>query len=165
MIKLNRTTEYGLMALRHMSRKDSSAFTSAREVSDIFGLPFEITAKTLQRMRDTGLIQSTQGARGGYTLERSLSEITLAEFLELMEGPQAVVACAGKAHASVDGAEPASLCEYKTKCDMSSVLGDLNARFIGFLSGIRLSELTESNKPIVSFSSLNSYEPTMSQEP
>jgi Rrf2 family protein len=165
MIKLNRTTEYGLMALRHMSRKDSSAFTSAREVSDAFGLPFEITAKTLQRMRDTGLIQSTQGARGGYTLERSLSEITLAEFLELMEGPQTVVACAGKAHASVDGAEPVSLCEYKTKCDMSSVLGDLNARFIGFLSSIRLSELTESNKPIVGFSSLNSYESTMSQEP
>src|ERR1700749_4157303 len=99
MIKLNRTTEYGLMALRHMSRKDSSAFTSAREVSDLFGLPFEITAKTLQRMRDTGLIQSAQGARGGYTLERPLRDISLARFLELMEGPQAVGACAGKTQA------------------------------------------------------------------
>ena len=66
MIKLNRTTEYGLMALRHMSRKralDPSELTSAREVSPIFlDLPFEITAKTLQRMRDTGLIQSLRKA-------------------------------------------------------------------------------------------------------
>jgi Rrf2 family protein len=167
MIKLNRTTEYGLMALRHMSRKDSTAFTSAREVSDIFGLPFEITAKTLQRMRDTGLIQSAQGARGGYTLERSLREITLAEFLELMEGPQTVVACAGKSAAAAHGEAPVSLCEYKTKCDMSSVLGDLNARFIGFLSGIRLSELTETNKPILNSDSYGpaSYSPTHGDEP
>jgi Rrf2 family protein len=143
MIKLNRTTEYGLMALRHMSRKRASAepaeFTSAREVSDLYGLPFEITAKTLQRMRDTGLIQSAQGARGGYTLERSLREITLAEFLEMMEGPQSVVACAGAKK------EDAPICEYKTKCDMSSLLGNLNSRFISFLSGIRLAELTEAD--------------------
>src|SRR5262245_14121899 len=97
MIKLNRTTEYGLMALRHMSRKRSSdpqSVTSAREVADSYGLPFEITAKTLQRLKDTGLIHSAQGARGGYTLQRALSDVTLAEFLRLMEGPQAVVACA-----------------------------------------------------------------------
>src|SRR3954447_14140677 len=93
MIKLNRTTEYGLMALRHMSRKRSEV-TSAREIADSYGLPFEITAKTLQRLKDTGLIQSAQGARGGYTLQRPLSEVSLAEFLHLMEGQQSVVACA-----------------------------------------------------------------------
>ena len=56
MIKLNRTTEYGLMALRHMNRKskDGTEFTSARELADVFGLPFEITAKTLQRMKNLG---------------------------------------------------------------------------------------------------------------
>jgi Rrf2 family protein len=164
MIKLNRTTEYGLMALRHMSRKREAMqrtgeceFTSAREVSDLFGLPFEITAKTLQRMKETGLIQSAQGARGGYTLERSLQDITLAEFLELMEGPQAVVACASpvgksasvstQAAACGPGSELSVLqnrgCEYESKCEVKSLLGDLNARFINFLSGIRLAELTQ----------------------
>src|SRR5580704_999027 len=98
MIKLNRTTEYGLMALRHMSQKHrtegTAEVTSAREIADFYCLPFEITAKTLQRLKDTGLIQSAQGARGGYTLQRSLQDVNLAEFLQLMEGPQAVVACA-----------------------------------------------------------------------
>jgi Rrf2 family protein len=100
MIKLNRTTEYGLMALRHMSLKQLGVHgaphdvTSAREVADAYGLPFEITAKTLQRLNNTGLIQSAQGSKGGYTLVRALEEITLAELLELMEGPQSVVACA-----------------------------------------------------------------------
>ena len=80
MIRLNRTTEYGLMALRYISRKQGC--TSAREVADTYGLPFEITAKTLLRLKDLGLIQSTQGARGGYTLSRCMKEISLAEFLD-----------------------------------------------------------------------------------
>jgi Rrf2 family protein len=135
MIKLNRTTEYGLMALRHMSRKKSEV-TSAREIADSYGLPFEITAKTLQRLRDSGLIQSAQGARGGYTLQRSLSEVSLAEFLRLMEGTQAVVACAGSATEE-------SGCEYHGRCEIKHVMSGLNARVFSFLSGIRLAELAE----------------------
>jgi Rrf2 family protein len=144
MIKLNRTTEYGLMALRHMSRKRTEV-TSAREIADSYGLPFEITAKTLQRLKDTGLIQSAQGARGGYTLSRELTDVTLAEFLHLMEGPQAVVACASLG----DPTDPESLsatnakgpCEYNGRCEIKHLMSDLNQRVYGFLSGIRLAEL------------------------
>lgn len=154
MIKLNRTTEYGLMALRHMSRKkesDPSEVTSAREISDSYGLPFEITAKTLQRLKDTGLIQSAQGARGGYTLQRSLQDVTLAEFLKLMEGPQAVVACLGvgsPATATAANAEKEhGPCEYHSKCEIKHLVGDLNDRVLKFLSGIRLAEIAEGGDP------------------
>lgn len=138
MFKLNRTTEYGLIALRHMSRKrahESQSITSAREVADHYGLPFEITAKTLQRLKDSGLIHSAQGARGGYTLQRALSDVSLAEFLELMEGPQSVVACAP--NPSVTG------CEYHGKCEIKGLMSHLNRRVFEFLSGIRLAELAE----------------------
>ncbi len=146
MIKLNRTTEYGLMALRHMSRK-SEELTSAREVADTFGLPFEITAKTLQRLKDSGLIQSSQGARGGYTLQRPLQDVTLAEFLSAMEGPQNVVPCSSERNT-----DPAHSCEYQSRCDISGVMRDLNARVLGFLGGIKLSELEANVIPLRSTS-------------
>jgi Rrf2 family protein len=143
MIKLNRTTEYGLMALRHMSRKRTEV-TSAREIADSYGLPFEITAKTLQRLKDTGLIQSAQGARGGYTLSRQLSEVNLAEFLRLMEGPQAVVGCAaGGPLEMIEGAQPSTGCEYHGRCEIKGVMSDLNTRIFDFLSGICLADLAE----------------------
>ena len=145
MIKLNRTTEYGLMALRHMSRKRSEV-TSAREIADSYGLPFEITAKTLQRLKDTGLIQSAQGARGGYTLRRSLSDVNLAEFLSLMEGSQSVVACAGSVAAERKEAGMAG-CEYHGRCEIKHLMSDLNTRIHGFLSGILLAELAEDPAP------------------
>jgi Rrf2 family protein len=135
-IKLNRTTEYGLMALRHMSRK-TDVLTSAREVADTFGLPFEITAKTLQRLKDSGLIQSSQGARGGYTLTRPLDDVTLAEFLAAMEGQQNVVPCSSE----IVPADSSPACEYHSRCEISTVMRDLNARVLGFLGGIKLSEL------------------------
>lgn len=144
MIKLNRTTEYGLMALRHMSRKrvtDPSEVTSAREVADFYGLPFEITAKTLQRLKDTGLIQSAQGARGGYTLSRELDQVNLAEFLDLMEGPQSVVACSPQK--PVEAQSAGCNCSYEPRCEIRSLMGTLNNRVYQFLSGIKLAEIAE----------------------
>jgi Rrf2 family protein len=138
MLKLNRTTEYGLIALQHMSLKaksDTGARTSAREVADAYGLPFEITAKTLQRLRDLELIQSEQGAKGGYVLNRSLAEVSLAEFLQGMEGQQGVVQC-------VPHAEGQASCGLSSKCAIQGVMGDLSYRLNQFLSQIKLAELT-----------------------
>jgi Rrf2 family transcriptional regulator, nitric oxide-sensitive transcriptional repressor len=138
MIKFNRTTEYGLMALKHISVKYHSApqeVTSAREIAESYGIPFEITAKTLQRLKDTGLIQSAHGAKGGYTLARPLSSVSLAEFLQLMEGPQAVVRC-------VDSTEhDPNQCEYGARCEMGHMMAQLNGRIHEFLSKIQLAEL------------------------
>jgi Rrf2 family protein len=162
MIRLNRTTEYGLIALRHMSRKggggispsvspglppsgSGEALTSAREIADHYGLPFEITAKTLLRLKDAGMIQSAQGARGGYTLMRSLEEVTLREFLVMMEGPQSVVACAtapeSKGEAPKEAPSAPCHCEYSGRCEIKGVMSDLNDRVSGFLGSIRLADL------------------------
>jgi Rrf2 family cysteine metabolism transcriptional repressor len=146
MVKLNRTTEYGLIALRYMLMKQTQgdvSVTSARELSDQYDLPFEITAKTLQRMKESGLIISAQGARGGYTLGRSPSELNFAEFLELMEGPQSVVNCT-----SPNLVLASCSCEYRKKCEVKGVMGDLNSRIKGFLAGIRLTDLAEFTSPV-----------------
>lgn len=143
MFKLNRVTEYGLIALRHISRKkdkDPTGMTSAREIADTYGLPFEITAKTLQRLKETGLIESAHGAKGGYTLHRSLDEISLAEFLQLMEGPQSVVVCAGAGEGQIQGG-----CEYGSRCEIKDVMSILNSKVLGFLAGIRLAEIADTS--------------------
>ena len=142
MIRLNRTTEYGLMSLRHMYRAPD-ARVSAREIAGTYGLPFEITAKTLQRLKEHGFIRSEQGAKGGYTLNRALDQVSLAEFLEAMEGPQAVVGCAG------DSQKASSNCEYDSKCEIKRVMGDLNSRVLKFLNGISVAELVDSKSEAV----------------
>ena len=143
MIKLNRTTEYGLMALRHISGKnthDPKDVTSAREIADSYGLPFEITAKTLQRLKDSGLIQSAQGAKGGYILQRALEQVSLGEFLELMEGPQSIVACASTEIGHAVG------CEYGDRCEIRPFMNEFNTRLFDFLSEIQLADFIKKTK-------------------
>ncbi|MEK6705757.1 MAG: Rrf2 family transcriptional regulator [Bdellovibrionota bacterium] len=140
MIRINRTTEYGLIALQHMSRKPLNGITSAREIADCYGLPFEITAKTLQRLKDTDLIESAQGAKGGYILKRPLLDITLAKFLELMEGKQSLVACCDRPMESEMHRHGS--CGYRTKCEISIGMKSLNAKVLNLLNGICLAELS-----------------------
>ena len=137
MIRLNRTTEYGLIALRHIAQKQhsvmnttrASQLSSAREIADSYRLPFEITAKTLQRLKEVGVIQSTQGARGGYLLSENVKNTSLAQFIDWMEGTSAIVCC-------VENKD--SNCEYQERCDIQHIMFDLNSKISGFLSSIKL---------------------------
>ena len=68
MLKLSRKADYGLISLKHMATKKSSA--SAREIAAAYGIPLPLLAKVLQKLARTGFLQSENGANGGYRLRR-----------------------------------------------------------------------------------------------
>ncbi|MGE0615617.1 MAG: Rrf2 family transcriptional regulator [Bacteriovoracia bacterium] len=142
---MNRTSEYGLMALKHIRQRslhDPQGVTSAREIADAYRIPFEITAKTLQRLKEQGFINSAHGARGGYTLHRNLEQVSLAEYLALMEGDQRLVQCCPGPGEQVDKG-----CEYAAKCDIHPFLSEVNSQVRDFLKGITLASLTRDAAP------------------
>lgn len=130
MLRLNRTTEYGLVALRHMSQRPDELL-SAREIAQEYGFPFEILAKTLQRLNRIGVVESVQGAHGGYRIKLELSSMDLAQFIRLMEDSPGVVACIAPEHQ----------CEFEERCEIKGPLRSLNDKFYRFLATIRLDEV------------------------
>lgn len=137
MIKLQRTTEYALLALMYIAgkaSKDAYAAASAREIAEVYQLPFDITAKMLQRLRDQGMIQSTQGVRGGYRLASDLSKIGLGKFITLLEGDQGLVGCVVKENQ----------CEYQSGCALKPVLSQLHIRIMNFLDTVPIGEIIQS---------------------
>ena len=135
MVKLNKATEYGLIALGYIRNKSDGKLTSAREISTEFKLPFEILAKTLQKLKEQGIIDSTFGTRGGYLLTKDLKTINLLEFLKIMEGNVGVVSC-------VENQTASNCCAYETSCSIRPIMSTLNAKVYNFLSQITLDELT-----------------------
>ena len=92
MLKLTRKLEYALIALRHMQdQKDT--FISAKEIAGIYLIPQALLAKILQQMTKLNYIKAAQGPRGGYRLRKGLTEISLTQFIEDMEGPIGIVDC------------------------------------------------------------------------
>ncbi len=99
MIHFNRKTEYALIAMEHMIRKEdshdigASQLTSAREVAEAYQVPYSLLAKVLQQLAGRGLIKSVHGTKGGYILAKDPEEISVIHIMEIFEGPMALAEC------------------------------------------------------------------------
>ena len=94
MFRLNRKTEYALMALQHLQQLPPGVRISARTVAENCNVPEGLVAKILQELRQEGLVSSTRGAQGGYALAADLSAFSFQWFLERFEGQTHLVDCA-----------------------------------------------------------------------
>jgi Rrf2 family protein len=93
MLKLNKKTEYALIALQHMHWKNHNDITSAKEVAEEFDLPAALLAKVLQQLAKHDIIEPIQGPSGGYRLSKPLDKTKLSDFIEIIEGPVGIVDC------------------------------------------------------------------------
>src|SRR3954451_19602898 len=93
MLRLSKKADYALIAMKHLALRGSNGSSSAREIAEQYDIPIELMAKVLQRLVRIGLLASTQGTRGGYTLGRAPAAITIADVIEAIDGPFTVTAC------------------------------------------------------------------------
>jgi Rrf2 family protein len=92
LLKLNRRTEYALLALRYLSMPGRE-IASVRAVADHYTLPEPLLAKVLQLLKRGGITSATKGANGGYALARPLHQVPLMELLHLFDESTALVGC------------------------------------------------------------------------
>ena len=88
-------------------------------------------AKVLQRLVRRGLLTSHQGTRGGYTLAKSTSAISVADIIQAIDGPLTVTAC------SSDDEQ----CEQFTKCNVRDPLWRIKDRILAALATCSLAEI------------------------
>lgn len=60
---------------------------TVRAIAVEHDIPAQFLVQILQQLRSAGLINSTRGSNGGFRLERSPSQITLAEILDAVCPP------------------------------------------------------------------------------
>ena len=85
MIRLSKKVEYGLIALRHLALLPTGESATAREIAEIYSLPQELCAKSLSLLSRAGLVASTQGIRGGYSLARRPETISVHDVIVAIE--------------------------------------------------------------------------------
>ena len=130
MLKLTRKLEYALIALHHMQGKGDT-FISAKEIADMYLIPKELLAKTLQQMTKLNYIKAAQGPRGGYRVRKCLIEISLTQFIEDMEGPIGLVDC-----------NLNSDCVQLDNCNIRTPIKQINSNIRAIFNRIRLGDIT-----------------------
>ena len=132
MIKINKKTEYALMALKYMADKGAGTLTTARELCDHFSTPFDTTAKVLQVMNQKGILKSTKGINGGYELQKSLQDISFQDFARLIEGAKSsdhfCISAKGR-------------CDLHGTCNIADPLERLNQKIQQYLTTVTLQDL------------------------
>jgi Rrf2 family protein len=95
--------EYGTRLMVELARHHGSGPISLAEMADHEALPRPYLEQLVVSLRESGLVNSTRGAHGGYELSRPPAEIKMGEVLRALEGPLAPMVCASEdpAHAAI----------------------------------------------------------------
>ena len=130
MLKLTRKLEYALIALRHMQMK-GVALSSTKEISDMYTIPRELLAKTLQQMARLEYIDAVQGSQGGYRIHQALEKINLTQFIEELEGPFGMVNCS-----------ISSDCIQLNNCNIRMPINKINDNIRSIFNDIPITDIT-----------------------
>ncbi len=85
-MKLSSTEEYGLRCLLQIARAGETASLTIAEMSEREGISAPNVAKIMRLLRRAGLVRSTRGKTGGYSLARPASEVRAIEVLAALGG-------------------------------------------------------------------------------
>ncbi len=100
-MQISRKIDYALRAAIYLAmRSDDRRPSSVAEIAAREGVPKKFLEKIIQELIHHGLVRSTRGAQGGYTLARAPEMITFKDVIEAIEGPVSLNVCvgAGDAH-------------------------------------------------------------------
>ncbi len=86
-MRLSPHDDYGLRCLLQLARRGEGALVTIPTIAQAEGIGPEHTAKLMRALRQGGLVIATRGASGGYRLARPAEQITVAEVLDVLDGP------------------------------------------------------------------------------
>ena len=140
MIRLSKITDYGILILVELVRRQDQASEAqelgkascnARALANQVELPLPMVSKVLKSLTRAGVLESHRGAQGGYTLARRPEELTVADIIAALEGPVALTQCSAGPH----------VCDHEDNCSVRSPLLVINHVIQNALAGITLSDM------------------------
>ncbi|MFZ5981306.1 MAG: RrF2 family transcriptional regulator [Candidatus Zixiibacteriota bacterium] len=92
-MQFTKAEEYGIFGVLYLAEKDRTLVTPLSEISKAQNIPEKFLAKIFQALSKSGIIRSHRGVRGGFTLAKDPSEISIKEVLETIQGPYHLMKC------------------------------------------------------------------------
>ncbi len=90
-MKLTQTVAYGVRALVRLAERGESAPVSCNVLAQQGKMPERFLLQVLRDLAKQGILSSTRGGGGGFTLARPPEEISLLDIVEAVEGPMKAV--------------------------------------------------------------------------
>ena len=129
-MNLSKTTKYAFRILGHMA-KDEKSLYSAQQLHKDIDIPERYLRRLLTDLSKSGFIKSIQGRHGGFTFARDVSEITLMEIVDSIDGKDSIDGC-------ILGYE---VCAFDYSCPMHDVWEETKRKVIKTLTETSLKDI------------------------
>jgi Rrf2 family transcriptional regulator, cysteine metabolism repressor len=86
-MKLSRTAGYALVATLQLAQSDPSVPIPCSRLAAQGRMPERFLLQILRSLVTHGILRSTRGVEGGYTLKRRAEDISLLDVIEAVDGP------------------------------------------------------------------------------
>ena len=136
MFKLNKKVEYAIIALKHMYCKRPGDMSTVKEICELYGAPFDVTSRAMQKMASAGILKSEKGAHGGYLIQKDLGELKLLDLIELVSGSVALANCVSSS----------CKCDMIESCNIVRPVTRLNDMVREFFSAMTVEDLIDDSK-------------------
>ncbi|MEI6131818.1 MAG: Rrf2 family transcriptional regulator [Bacillota bacterium] len=90
-MKLSTKGRYGLRAIVDMAVFSNGELVSINSIAERQGISANYLEQVFSSMRKAGLVKSVKGSQGGYSLTKSISELTIGEIIRALEGEISIV--------------------------------------------------------------------------
>jgi Rrf2 family transcriptional regulator, iron-sulfur cluster assembly transcription factor len=130
MITISKKVEYSIILISYLIKHEGET-VSLSDVSKKLILPYRFLGQLAGALKNGGLIDSREGKKGGYSLNKSWSKKSLYDLLEILGENKHIVKClAGDA-----------VCAREANCRLRGVWDKMEKSFTKELKLIKLSDL------------------------
>ncbi len=134
MIKLSKSVEYALFAIKYLNYIPSDKLVSTKELSESMNIPYDLLAKIMQKLVKTEIVSSVQGTKGGYFLSKSPKQINLNEIIKAVDSEIRLTDCMFE-NATEDD------CKRLNDCSLRSPLSNIQNKIIQLFTSTTLEEI------------------------
>lgn len=132
MIKISRLADYSVMIMRFLSLHAEEKL-SAASISTETHINLPTVSKVLKLLSDAKLLTATRGAMGGYALERTADQITVADIISAIDGKPAITVCSTES----------TSCEHDHHCGLRDNWQFINRIIFDVLNTVTLQDMCQ----------------------
>jgi Rrf2 family protein len=132
-MQITRQADYAVRAVLHLAEMKNGGRAPTSKIALEEHIPPSFLAKIVSQLSVAGLVQTSRGARGGVSLARDPSQITLLEVVEAIDGPIALNECVNNPNA----------CPFGEKCKVHEIWCNAQADLINKLASTNFALLVD----------------------
>lgn len=131
-MQVSKSLDYAVRSLTYIAKEKASVFT-IRDISQKQHIPQNYLAKIMRKLVQKGLLSSSPGPDGGYSLRKPTEDISLKDIYEAIEGDMQLIDCM----------EKNVVCELFDSCTQRSVWDHLQLHTLTFLNDISVKDIAD----------------------